>query len=202
MVLMLPFNPRGKSNMVDWVAARCDYPHYGKLINYSFPPGKLVNGTQQFESLVDQQTDISEQITLWSQAGSRVIRGNTLVIPVEGSLLYVEPLYLEATNPAIPQLKRVIVGFGDRVVMRQTLEEALQALFGAAPEPQPGPEPEPQPEPQPQPEGDLAALIQQANQLYDEAQAALRNGDWATYGSKMEQLNQVLDQLASLSGQT
>ena len=202
MVLMLPFNPRGKSNMADWVAARCDYPHYGKLINYSFPPGKLVNGTQQFESLVDQQTDISEQITLWSQAGSKVIRGNTLVIPVEGSLLYVEPLYLEATNPAIPQLKRVIVGFGDRVVMRENLEEALKVLFGATPEPQPGPEPEPQPEPQPRPEGDLAALIQQANQLYDEAQAALRNGDWATYGAKMEQLNQVLDQMASLSGQT
>ncbi|MBC7229770.1 MAG: UPF0182 family protein [Actinobacteria bacterium] len=201
MVLMLPFNPRGKSNMVDWVAARCDFPHYGKLINFSFPPGRLVNGTQQFESLVDQKTEISEQITLWNQAGSRVIRGNTLVIPIEGSLIYVEPLYLEATNPAIPQLKRVIVGYGDRVEMGETLEEALQAVFGAAPEPQPGPTPQPQPGPQPQPEGDLAELVRRANQLYGEAQAALRAGDWAAYGAKMDQLGQVLERMAALSGQ-
>jgi len=199
MVLMLPFNPRGKDNMVNWVAARCDFPNYGRLINFSFPANKLVNGTQQFESLVDQQTQISEQITLWNQAGSKVIRGNTLVIPIEDSLLYVEPLYLLATNPAIPQLKRVIVGYGNQVQMRLTLAEALAALFGA--EPQPEPQPQPEPEPQPGPVTDIAQLAQQANQLYDEAQTALRNGDWATYGDKINQLGQVLDQIASLAGQ-
>ncbi len=196
MVLMLPFTPRGKDNMVDWVAARCDFPHYGELLNFSFPAGKLVNGTQQFESLVDQKTEISEQITLWNQAGSRVIRGNTLVIPIENSLIYVEPLYLLATNPAIPQLKRVIVGYGTQVEMRPTLEEALRAVFGAEPQP------EPEREPQPQPEGDLAALIQEANQVYDEAKTALRNGDWATYGDRMGRLSQLLDQMASLTEQT
>ncbi len=198
MVLMLPFNPRGKDNMVDWVAARCDFPHYGKLLNFSFPAGRLVNGTQQFESLVDQKTEISEQITLWNQAGSRVIRGNTLVIPIEESLIYVEPLYLLATNPAIPQLKRVIVGFGDRVEMKPTLREALQALFGAQPAPQPPIQP--QPVPQPEPGGDLAALAAEANRLFDEAQAALRGGDWASYGEKMEQLGRVLDRMSELAG--
>jgi uncharacterized membrane protein (UPF0182 family) len=196
MVLMLPFNPRGKANMVDWVAARCDLPGYGTLLNFSFPTGKLINGTQQFESLVDQNTEISAQLTLWSQAGSDVRRGNTLVIPIEDSLIYVEPLYLLATNPAIPQMKRVLVGYGDQVVMRPTLDEALAVLFGAEPQP------EPEPQPQPQPEGDLAALIQQANQVYDEMQAAQRNGDWATYGSKLQQLGQLLDQIAEASGQT
>lgn len=195
MVLMLPFSPRGKNNMVDWVAARCDFPGYGKLVNFTFPPGKLVNGPQQFESLVDQQTQISEEITLWSQAGSKVIRGNTLVIPIEDSLLYVEPLYLEATNPAIPQIKRVIVGYGDQVQMKPTLEGALRAIFGA------GEAPQPEPEPKPQPEGGLAALIQQANQVYDEMQAAQRGGDWAAYGEKLEQLGRLLDQIAAASGQ-
>ena len=198
MVLMLPFNPRGKSNMVDWVAARCDFPQYGKLLNFSFPAGKLVNGTQQFESLVDQKTEISEQITLWNQAGSRVIRGNTLVIPIEDSLIYVEPLYLLAANPAIPQLKRVIVGYGDRVEMKPTLGEALQAIFGQ----QPTPQPQPQPLPQPQPEGDLADLVAEANRLYDEAQAALRSGDWAGYGAKMEELSRVLDRMSELTRTT
>lgn len=202
MVLMLPFNPRGKDNMVDWVAARCDLPHYGKLLNFSFPAGKLVNGTQQFESLVDQNTEISEQITLWNQAGSRVIRGNTLVIPIEDSLIYVEPLYLLATNPAIPQLKRVIVGYGDRVEMKPTLQEALQALFGEQPTPQPQPQPPPQPQPQPLPEGDLLVLVMEANRLYDEAQAALRAGDWATYGERMGQLSRVLDRMSELTGAT
>ena len=197
MVLMLPFNPRGKDNMVNWVAAGCDFPNYGKLLNYSFPANKLVNGTQQFESLVDQQTKISEQITLWNQAGSKVIRGNTLVIPIEESLIYVEPLYLLASNPAIPQIKRVIVGYGDRVEMRDTLGEALAAIFSEGLQP----EPEPEPEPEPGDEATQAQLIQQANQLFDEAQDAQRNGDWATYGQKLNQLSQVLDDLAAQSGQ-
>ncbi len=199
MVLMLPFNPRGKNNMVNWVAGRCDYSDYGKLISFAFPPGRLVNGTQQFESLVDQQTEISEQITLWSQAGSRVIRGNTLVIPIEESLLYVEPLYLEATNPAIPQLKQVIVGYGDQVVMRSTLDEALSVIFGA--ETQPEPQPETQPEPQPQPEGELAQLLQQLQETYDEMVDAQRAGDWALYGQKLELLGRIIDQVSALSGQ-
>lgn len=192
---MLPFKARGKDNLVDWVAARCDFPNYGKLINFTFPPGKLVNGTQQFESLVDQKTEISEQITLWNQAGSRVIRGNTLVIPIEDSLLYVEPLYLEATNPAIPQLKRVIVGYGDRVEMRPTLDEALAAIFGAEPQPQP------QPQPQPEPSGDMAQLIESLQATYDDMLSAQRAGDWATYGQKQAELGRIIEQIRALTGQ-
>ncbi|OFW57316.1 MAG: hypothetical protein A2W01_01625 [Candidatus Solincola sediminis] len=196
MVLMLPFNPRGKSNMVEWVAARCDMPNYGNLLDFAFPANKLVKGTQQFESLIDQQTQISEQITLWNQAGSRVTRGNTLVIPIEDSLIYVEPLYLEATNPAIPQLKRVIVGYGDQVEMQPTLQAALAAIFTSAPQPQPTPEPTPQPQPG---APTLEQLAQQANQLFNDAQTALRNGDFNAYAQKITQLGQVLSQMASLN---
>ena len=198
MVIMLPFNPRGKSNMVEWVAARCDVPNYGNLLDFAFPAGKLVNGTQQFESLVDQQTQISEQITLWNQSGSQVIRGNTLIIPINDSLLYVEPLYLQANNPPIPQLKRVIVGYGNQVQMQPTLDGALAAIFGGtAPQPQPTPQPTPQPQPG---APTVEQLAQQANQLYNDAQTALKNGDFATYAQKITQLGQVLSQMASLTG--
>ena len=191
LVLMQPFNPRGKDNMVDWMAARCDVPNYGHLINYSFPANKLVLGVQQFESLVNQQTSISEQITLWNQAGSRVIRGNTLVIPIETSLLYVEPLYLQATDPPIPQIKRVIVSDGSRVLMANDLDEALRELFGGGGEPA-----EPA---EPGQEATTAQLAARANQLFEEAQAAQRAGDWAAYGEKTRQLGVVLEQLARLN---
>ncbi len=201
MVLMQPFNPRGKGNMVDWVAARCDDPHYGDIINFSFPAGRLITGVQQFEALVDQQTSISEQITLWNQAGSTVIRGNTLVIPIETSLVYVEPLYLQASNRPIPQIKRVIVSDGNRVVMKETLDEALKGLFGggeAQPQPQPQPQPEPGPEPQPEPQpASQAELIRLADQVFQEAMAAQRAGDWATYGQKINRLGELLEQLTA-----
>jgi uncharacterized protein len=198
MVLMLPFNPRGKQNMVNWVVARCDYPNYGTLINFSFPGGKLVKGPQQFEALVDQQTTISSQFTLWNQAGSRVIRGNTLVIPIETSLIYVEPVYLESTTIGIPQLKRVIVSDGTNVAMAETLDGALRDLFGVAPA-QPEQPATPSQPAEPGAEVTTAQLITQASQLYNEAQAALKNGDWATYGDKVKQLGDVLNQLAALN---
>ncbi|MEJ5186769.1 MAG: UPF0182 family protein [Candidatus Geothermincolales bacterium] len=192
MVLMQPFVPRGKNNLVDWVAARCDGENYGKILNFSFPPGKLVNGPQQFEALVDQDPAISQQITLWNQAGSQVIRGNTLVIPIEESLLFVEPLYLLAQNPAIPQLRKVIVGYGDRVVMEDTLEAALARIFGKeAPAPQVTPGPAETEE-----QADREQLARRAKELYDQAQSALRNGDWAGYGARMEELGRVLERLA------
>ena len=168
MVLMLPFNPRGKSNMVNWVVGRCDMPNYGKLINFSFPSGKLVTGTQQFESLVDQTPSISEQFSLWNQAGSRVIRGNTLVIPIKTSILYVEPLYLVASNSALPQLKRVIVSDGKNVTMAETLDGALRELFGVAQATTTTPT---QPT-EPGQQVTSADLINQANQLYNDAATA------------------------------
>src|ERR1700688_565083 len=127
--LMLPMVPSRRDNMIAWLAARCDAPDYGKLIVYQFPKEKLVYGPFQIEARINQNTDISQQISLWNQMGSRVIRGNLLVIPIENSVLYVSPLYLRAESGQLPELKRVIAAYGDRVVMEETLPAALAALF-------------------------------------------------------------------------
>src|SRR5258708_15173143 len=128
--LMLPMAPSRRDNMIAWLAARCDPPDYGKLIVYEFPKDKLVYGPFQIEARINQTTEISQQLTLWNQMGSRVIRGaNLLAIPIENSILYVSPLYLRAETGQLPELKRVIAAYGERVVMEETLAEALAALF-------------------------------------------------------------------------
>ena len=127
--LMLPMVPSQRENMIAWLAARCDPPDYGKLIVYEFPKDKLVYGPFQIEARINQNTEISQQISLWNQMGSRVIRGNLLVVPIENSILYVSPLYLRAELGQLPELKRVIAAYGDRVVMEETLPAALAALF-------------------------------------------------------------------------
>src|SRR5881394_1779961 len=127
--LMPPMVPSRRDNMIAWLAARCDPPDYGKLIVYEFPKEKLVYGPFQIEARINQNTEISQQLTLWNQMGSRVIRGNLLVIPIENSILYVSPLYLRAATGQLPELKRVIAAYGDRVVMKETLAGALAALF-------------------------------------------------------------------------
>src|SRR5437773_9688727 len=135
--LMVPMVPSRRDNMIAWLAARCDPPDYGKLIVYESPKEKLVYGPFQIEARINQNTEISQQLTLWNQMGSRVIRGaNLLVIPIENSILYVTPLYLRATHGHLPELKRVIAAYGEHVVMKETLAEALSALFvepGVAP---------------------------------------------------------------------
>src|SRR5258706_12664355 len=128
-VLLLPMVPSQRENMIAWLAARCDPPEYGKLIVYEFPKDKLVYGPFQIEARIQQNTDISQQISLWNQMGSRVIRGHLLVVPIENSILYVSPLYLRAATGQLPELKRVIAAYGDRVVMEETLGAALAALF-------------------------------------------------------------------------
>src|ERR1700736_6144057 len=127
--LMLPMVPSRRDNMIAWLAARCDPPDYGTLIVYEFPKEKLVYGPFQIEALINQNTYISQQLSLWNQMGSRVIRGNLLVIPIENSILYVSPLYLRAETGQLPELKRVIAAYGDHVVMDETLAGALAALF-------------------------------------------------------------------------
>jgi hypothetical protein len=127
--IMLPMVPTQRENMIAWLAARCDPPDYGKLIVYEFPKDKLVYGPFQIEARINQNTEISQQISLWNQMGSRVIRGNLLVVPIENSILYVSPLYLRAESGQLPELKRVIAAYGDRVVMEETLPAALAALF-------------------------------------------------------------------------
>lgn len=128
-ILMLPFTPRGKSNLSAWMVARSDGDEYGKLAVYTFPKQKLIYGPNQIVARINQEADISRQISLWDQRGSRVIQGTLLVIPIEESLIYVRPLYLKADAGKIPELKRVIVGYEDHIAMERTLDEALEKIF-------------------------------------------------------------------------
>ncbi len=185
-ILMIPFIPRGKENLVGWMAAVSDFPDYGELVVYRFSKQELTYGPMQIEARIDQNTDISQLITLWSQAGSDVIRGNTLVIPIEDSIVYIEPLYLEATEKGtLPELKRVIVVYGNRLEMRDTLSEALSAVFGSVPNvPQ-------------SPSTGLPTTsdetLSQISGLYDKAQSSLRAGDLKTYAEYLEQIEQLLE---------
>jgi uncharacterized membrane protein (UPF0182 family) len=182
--LMVPMVPSRRDNMIAWLAARCDPPDYGKLIVYEFPKEKLVYGPFQIEARINQNTDISQQITLWNQMGSRVIRGNLLVIPLENSILYVTPLYLRAQYGHLPELKRVIAAYNDKVVMKETLSEALSALF-AAPVAAPGATEMPR-----------SGAAQEALERYNQAMERLKSGDWAGFGSQMDAMRGVLEKLS------
>ncbi|GAB1544624.1 hypothetical protein NUACC21_73000 [Scytonema sp. NUACC21] len=128
-ILLLPFKPTQRANLIAWLAARSDGKEYGKLLLYEFPKQQLVYGTEQIEALINQDPVISERISLWNRQGSKVIQGNLLVIPIEKSLLYVEPLYLEAEQNSLPTFVRVVVAYNSRIVMAETLEQALAAIF-------------------------------------------------------------------------
>jgi len=227
-LLMLPFAPAGKKNMAAWLAARSDPAHYGELVLYNFGKGQQVDGPEQIESRIDNDTEISAQLTLWSQAGSETIRGNLLVIPLGDALLYVEPLYLQAETNALPELKRVIVADGERVVMRLTLAEALAALTageGAAGEGEtarsPGAPAAPGPAPAtpasratatagpggttdgaatPGGAAGVAALWAESRRRQRAAGDALARGDWLGFGREMDALQRTLDRLESLTG--
>ena len=138
-LLMLPFTPANRDNMIAWLAARSDGAEYGKLVLFKFPKDRLVYGPAQVDARIDQDPAISSQLTLWNQQGSRVIRGHLLVIPIGASTLYVEPIYLQAETSKMPELIRVVVASGSRVIMEPTLEEGLAKLFVTdAPEGSPG----------------------------------------------------------------
>ena len=190
--LMLPMAPSQRENMIAWLAARCDAPDYGKLIVYEFPKDKLVYGPFQIEARINQNTEISQQISLWNQMGSRVIRGHLLVVPIENSILYVSPLYLRAESGQLPELKRVIAAYGDRVVMEETLAEALAALFkeSAPAFPLPGPPATASPASP----ADLRA--REALSHYDHAIARLKAGDWGGFGAELDALRPLLEQLS------
>ena len=199
-IYMAPFTPRGKDNLASWMIARNDGENYGKLRVYRFPKQSLVYGPRQIMSRIDQDTEISRELTLWDQRGSQVIRGELLVIPIEEALLYVQPIYLRAQGGRIPELKRVVVAYQNRVVMRETLEAGLATLFG-------GEVPRTQdsvslatadstvtatPRPQAPSIPPSQSLIGEARSHYDRAIAAQRAGDWATYGREIQSLGQVL----------
>ena len=186
-VLILPFTPVNKDNMIAWMAARSDDNNYGSMLLYEFPKQKLIYGPFQIEARIDQNPDISQQLTLWSQKGSRVIRGDLLVIPIDDSLLYVEPVYLRAEQGELPELRRVIVAYDKEVVMRPNLEEALTALFGNEDTPQIA-------EPSTPINAD-SNLVQQAAEVFKKAETAQRKGNWAEYGRYQQQLKQIIQQL-------
>jgi uncharacterized membrane protein (UPF0182 family) len=128
-LLMTPFTPQGRNNMISWMAARSDFPGYGSKLFYQLPKEKLIYGPSQIEAMIDQNPNISQQLTLWDQAGSHVIRGKLIVTPIENAFLYIVPIYLQAAGENFPQLKRVIAVTGDKVVMEPTLDEAMANLF-------------------------------------------------------------------------
>ena len=190
-ILLLPFRPAKRDNLAAWLAARCDEPNYGKLVAYTFPRDRLIFGPRQVGARIDQDATISQQLTLWGQKGSRVIRGSLLVIPIEKSLLYVQPLYLVASDEGgLPELRRVIVAYENEVVMEENLELGLQRLFGQRKAAAPGQQPVSQVE---LPIGQLA---KEAMRNFERAQELQRQGDWAGYGSELKKLEQVLKRLA------
>ncbi|MFH1430077.1 MAG: UPF0182 family protein [Candidatus Uhrbacteria bacterium] len=187
-VLMLPFTPRGKQNMAAWLAARSDGENYGELIVYRFPKQRLVYGPQQVVNRIDQDPDISQQISLWDQRGSQVIRGNLLVLPIEESLLYVQPLYIRAEGGRIPELKRVIVAYENKIAMEETFDAALARIFAGASAPRSA-------TPSPNATPTNTDAIRQAQAHYDAALRAQRAGDWTRYGEELDALGDVLDAL-------
>ncbi|HBY58006.1 MAG TPA: UPF0182 family protein [Candidatus Atribacteria bacterium] len=189
-ILMTPFTPSNKNNMIAWLAAKNDQPEYGNLIVYKFPKEKLVFGPMQIEARIDQDSEISQQLTLWGQKGSTVIRGNLLVIPIGKSIIYVEPLYLRAEKGEIPELKRVIVSNGFDVKMGKDLPEALEKLFVGAFEEREIIEGE---------EKSLRDLIKEAAEYFENAQEFAREGNWGKYGEELQKLEQTLKLLEEVS---
>ena len=204
MVLMQPFTPVRKNNMVAWMAARMDGDRYGELLVYSFPKNELTYGPMQVEARVDQDRDISQLLTLWSQQGSTVFRGNLLVIPLQDKILYVEPVYLQAEQSQMPEMKMVIAGTGTRIATGATLGQALQRLLADG-DPQ-GEEARMVPVEPSLPEGpefegqqEYRGLVHRAIASFDRAQERLRALDWAGYGQAMEELETLLRQLEEVS---
>jgi uncharacterized membrane protein (UPF0182 family) len=201
-LLMLPFTPTNKNNTIGWLAARCDGENYGRLFAYNFPKERLVYGPNQIENRIQQDTAITEQLALWSRGGSQVIRGNLLLVPIGNSNLYVEPVFLQAEGVGLPELKRVIVAAGEQIAMETTLEESIAVIYSLVPPDEP-PEEEPDGEEPPVSEepvsAEIAALIEEAWQYYEQAQELLQAGDWAGYGEAQEALKEVLQQLKELT---
>ncbi len=196
-IMITPFTPNKKNNMIAWMAVKCDPQDYGQMLVYTFPKQKLIYGPMQIEARIDQTPDISQELTLWNQQGSHVIRGNLFVIPIEDSILYVQPLYLQAEQTELPELKRVIVSYGSKVVMRDNLSSALDSIFGegggqvaTASSGKTGAA-----EATGNTPSSIKNLIDQAQQAFDNAQAKQQQGDWTGYGEELKKLQQALADL-------
>ena len=210
-IQIFPFTPAKRENMIAWLAAQNDPDKYGEKLVYQFGKDSLIYGPQQVEARIDQDPLISERLSLWNQQGSNVIRGNLLVIPIGESLLYVEPLYLQAASGKIPEMKQVILATVDKVVMAENLGAALTKLFGSDGLAEAGldmliaegvSEVEPSSAAASLDLSDVSQveLITSANALYQQAQELLRSGDWAGYGDAVSELGATLSRLADVSG--
>ncbi len=190
-ILMLPFTPKKKNNMVAWLCARCDGSNYGQLVEYRLSKEKLIYGPLQIDARINQKPDISSKLTLWGQMGSSVIRGNLLVIPIEHSFLYVEPVYLQSEQSRMPELKRVIVALGDQLQMRDTLDDTLRAVFSV----------EAVPPAQIKkalsglPTGPLSDMAQKALDHYNKALEYLKGADWTKYGQELNKIKDILQRM-------
>jgi len=189
-ILLLPFTPSKRDNMSAWMGARCDAPNYGKVIVYLFSKDKLVYGPQQIEARINQDTVISKELSLWNQRGSQVIRGSLLAIPIEKSILYVESLYLAAEKGQLPELKRVILAYGNSIVMEENLELALQQLFGG--EMMREKEISKTAAAMPVRENTDRQLALEALSHYRKALDFLHKGDWGAYGEELRKMDDIL----------
>jgi uncharacterized protein len=199
-VEILPFTPANRNNLIGWIAARSDGQHYGTAVVYNFPKTRLVDGPQQIEARIDQNAQLSGQLTLWNQQGSRVRRGSLLVIPCGKALLYAEPIYLQAKSSPMPELRLVVLALQDRLAYAPTFEGALASLFGSestastnessAP---PGGAAKTT-----QPVENLNSLIEQAGRDFSEYQRLTAAGKLSDAGQKLDDLKRVLDRLGAL----
>lgn len=188
-ILMLPFNPKKKDNLSAWMVARSDGENYGKLVVYRFPKDRLVYGPKQIVARINQDTEISRQLSLWDQRGSQVIHGTLLVIPIENSLIYVEPLYLRADKGKIPELKRVVVAYENRIAMEETLDAALSRIFGDV---RVSEEAVPSKSLRLSPVREEKGLASSAGEHFDRAMKAQREGNWALYGEEIKKLGEII----------
>ncbi len=198
-VLLTLFTPLRRDNMIAWLGARSDAEQYGRLTAFLFPKQRLIYGPRQIAARIDQDPVISQQLSLWNQRGSTVIRGSLLAIPVEESLIYVEPMYLAAEKGSIPELKRVFVAYGSQIAMEETLEASLQAIFGRRPAAALALAPDGSPRP-PAAEG-LGALVGRAWEAWTRAEESRRRGDWSAYGDAQKRLEEALRSLRERAGQ-
>jgi len=208
-VLILPFTPGNRNNMIGWLAGRCDAENYGKLLIYNFPKSRLIDGPLQIEARIDQNAQLSGQFTLWNQQGSTVIRGHLLVIPIGHSLVYVEPIYLQANTSPMPELRLVVLATQEKLAYGQTFAEAMSGLFGesakAPTEAKPtegqtvGPTTA-QPNPSPSPQQNVQQLVIRAIQEFEDYQRLTAQGKLAEAGQKLEQHKRTLEEIRKLSG--
>lgn len=196
-ILMIPFTPAQKENMTSWLAARCDIPNYGELVLYQFPKQKMIYGPTQIDARINQDSEISKQFTLWRSGGSSVIQGGLIVVPIKDSLLYIEPIYIAAEERSIPELKRVIVCYKDKIAMEKNLEKSLRAVFSQDEENIPvnieikvG---------EKGTETTWKELSSKAWKLLLDAENAMKNGNWSLYGETLKELKKTLETLNGLS---